>query len=168
MWLVTLSVGAVVSVVDCRVIVSVTVRAFPMVSVATTVNVFAPDESVTLRLQFAVLLPVAVPPVAEAPFTVTLPIPLPPFPLSLAVPDSVMLDVVTVRPVVWLVTDSAGAVVSLLLPGTTVHTNERVVVSRLSDTNTLTLNVPVDVGVPVIRPVLALSDNPNGKPLCVN
>ena len=89
------SVGAVVSD-EPRLIVIDDVRALPTVSVATTVNVFAPVASETLRLQFAVLLPVAVPPVAATPFTVTLWMPLLPAPLSVAVPLNVMLDVVTV------------------------------------------------------------------------
>jgi hypothetical protein len=108
--------GAVVSAADARVIVSVAVRLLPSLSVATTVSVLAPDDSETLRLQFAVPLPDAVPPDADEPFTQTPVMPLPPAPLSLAVPASVMLDVVTVWPDVWLVTASAGAVVSLLLP----------------------------------------------------
>jgi hypothetical protein len=44
------------------------------------------------------MLPVAVPPVAAAPLTVTLEIPLPPLPLSVADPLNVMFDVVTVWP----------------------------------------------------------------------
>jgi hypothetical protein len=89
------SVGTVVSA-DVRLIVRLEVRRFPAPSVATTVNVLEPVESGTLRLQFAVVLPEAVPPVAIAPSTVTLLMPLPPLLLSLAVPASVMLDVVTV------------------------------------------------------------------------
>jgi hypothetical protein len=94
-WLVMLSVGAVVSGLD-RLIVIVAERGLPAPSVATTVNVFAPVAIATLRLQFAELLPVAEPPVAAAPLTVTPVTPLPPLPLSLAVPASVMLDVATV------------------------------------------------------------------------
>jgi hypothetical protein len=90
-----LSDGAVVSGATVRLIVRVAVRELPAPSLATTVKVFAPVESDTLRLQFAVLLPDAVPPVAVDPFTLTLVIPLPPAPLSVAVPDNVMLDVVT-------------------------------------------------------------------------
>jgi len=115
-WLVIESPGAVVSVPEPLVTVSVDVRTFPAPSVATTLNVFAPIESETFRLQFAVLLPEAVPPVAVAPFTVTLVIPLLPVPPSLAVPASVMLDVVTVWPDVWLEIASEGAAVSLPLP----------------------------------------------------
>ena len=91
-----LRVGAVVSAGAVRLIVNVVVRAFAAPSVATTVKVFDPVASGTLRLQLAVLLPVAVPPGAEAPLTVTPVMPLPPRPLSLAVPASVMLDVATV------------------------------------------------------------------------
>ncbi len=94
-WLVMVSVGAVVSPAAVRVIERVDVLALPAPSVATTVNVFAPVESDTLRLQFAVPFPDAVPPVAADPLTVTLAMPLPPAPLSVAVPESMMLDVVT-------------------------------------------------------------------------
>jgi len=80
--------GAVVSGVG-RLIVMLAVRALPAPSVATTVNVFGPATSATLRLQLALVLPAAVPPVAAAPFTVTLVMPLPPAPLSVAVPASV-------------------------------------------------------------------------------
>jgi hypothetical protein len=166
-WLEMVSAGTVVSA-DVRLIVRLDVRRLPAPSVATTVNVFEPVESGTLRLQFAVLLPEAVPPVAVAPSTVTLLMPLPPLPLSLAVPASVMLDVVRVWPEVWLVTESAGALVSLLAPGRMVHTNERLVVCRLSDENTVTLNVPDDVGVPVIIPVAELSERPKGSPMWMN
>ena len=61
-----------------------------------TVTTLTPVTKLTLRLQFAALLPVAVPPVAAAPLTVTPEIPLPPVPLSVAEPANVMLDVVTV------------------------------------------------------------------------
>jgi hypothetical protein len=73
------------------VIVVVTVRAFPAPSRATTVIVLAPEESVIARLQFAVVLPDDVPPEAAVPLTVMLVMPLPPAPLSLAVPLSVMV-----------------------------------------------------------------------------
>jgi hypothetical protein len=72
------------------------VRVLPAPSLATTVKVFAPIARLTERLQFAVLLPDAVPPVALVPFTVTLVMPLPPAPLSVAVPLNVMLEVETV------------------------------------------------------------------------
>jgi hypothetical protein len=49
-----------------------------------------------LRLQFAIALPVAVPPVADNPFTVTLVIPLPPVELSVAVPLMLTFAEVTV------------------------------------------------------------------------
>jgi hypothetical protein len=67
-----------------------------LASFATTVIVFAPGLSVTDRLQFAVAEPVAVPPVAATPFTVTEDIPLFPSPESLAVPATVIELVVTV------------------------------------------------------------------------
>jgi hypothetical protein len=72
------------------------VRVLLAPSFATTVSVFAPLTKLTERLQFAVLLPVAVPPVALLPLTVTLVMPLPPAPLSVAVPLNVMLEVETV------------------------------------------------------------------------
>jgi hypothetical protein len=65
---------------------------------ASTVIVLAPITNDTFLLQFAAMLPVAVPPVAAAPLTVTLEIPLPPLPLSVADPLNVMFDVVTVWP----------------------------------------------------------------------
>jgi hypothetical protein len=65
---------------------------------ASTVIVLAPITNETFLLQFAAMLPVAVPPVAAAPLTVTLEIPLPPLPLSVADPLNVMFDVVTVWP----------------------------------------------------------------------
>ena len=71
-------------------------RALPAPSVATTVSTFAPMDRVTFRLQVAELLPLAVPPVAADPLTVTLVMPLPPAPLSVAVPANAMLEVVTV------------------------------------------------------------------------
>jgi len=67
-----------------------------LASLATTVIVLAPGLSVTERLQFAVADPVAVPPVAATPFTVTEEIPLFPKPESLAVPDTVIGLLVTV------------------------------------------------------------------------
>ena len=161
------SVGAVESAA-ARVMVICEVRALPAPSVATTVSTFAPFHSGTLLLQLAVLFPLAVPPVAAEPFTVTEAIPLPPAPLSLAVPANVMLDVDTVCPFEWLVIDSAGAVVSLAPPFCTVHVNAREVVARPSVTRTVTLNVPADVGMPVITPLAELSVNPNGRFVCVN
>lgn len=94
-WLVIDNVGAVVSGIDTLSVI-VDVLAFPAPSVAITVNRFAPETSVSARLQFAVLLPVAVPPVAATPLTVTFAIPLPPAPLSVAVPESVTFAEVTV------------------------------------------------------------------------
>ena len=69
----------------------------PAPSVASMVIVLAPDVSVMLRLQFAVLLPVAVAPVAR-PLTETLVTPRPPRLLSVAVPLIVTLADVTVWP----------------------------------------------------------------------
>jgi hypothetical protein len=94
-WLEIVSVGCKVSAPG-RLTVMFVVRALPEPSVATTVSTFAPGASVTLRLQFAVELPEDEPPVATEPLTVTRAIPLPPAPLSLAVPASVMPDVLTV------------------------------------------------------------------------
>ena len=79
---------------------------------ATTVMVLAPAANVSVLLQLALALPVAVPPVAATPFTITCWIPLFPRPESVAVPDSVILAVVTVCPAVWLVTARVGPVVS--------------------------------------------------------
>src|SRR5215203_7491552 len=72
------------------------VRALPAPSVATTVTALRPLASVSTRLQFAEAFPVAVPPLALAPFIVTLLIPLPPLPLSLAVPLKVAVLLETV------------------------------------------------------------------------
>jgi hypothetical protein len=143
-------------------------RVLPAPSVAMTVTTLTPVAKLTLRLQFAALLPVAVPPVAAAPLIVTLEIPLPPLPLSVAEPANVMLDVVTVWPGEWLVMVSVGAVVSDVPDGCTVHPNDRVVVARPSVTNTVTTNVPVVVGVPLITPVLELRLNPKGNPVWLN
>src|SRR5215204_3114240 len=132
---------------------------------ASTRIVLAPATSETLRLQFAVLLPVAVPPVAAAPLTVRFEIPVPPVPLSVAEPANVMLDVVTVCPELWLVMVSVGAVVSDVPAGCTVHPNDRVVVARPSVTNKVTTNVPVAVGVPLITPVLESRLKPKGNPV---
>jgi hypothetical protein len=76
--------------------VIVVVRALPAPSVATTVIVLAPGFSVSERLQFALTFPLVVPPDAADPFTVTLAMPLPPMPLSDAVPASVMTLELTV------------------------------------------------------------------------
>jgi hypothetical protein len=69
-----------------------------LASFATTVIVFAPGLSATAWLQFAVADPVATPPLAATPFTVTEEIPLFPKPESLAVPATVIGLLVTV----WL------------------------------------------------------------------
>ena len=66
------------------------------VSLATTVIVFAPGLSVIEALQLAVLAPLAVPPLALTPLTVTDDTPSLPSPLSLAVPVTVRLALVTV------------------------------------------------------------------------
>jgi hypothetical protein len=50
----------------------------------------------------------------------------------------------------------------------TVHTKDRDVGTRLSATKTVTLKVPVLVGVPVMMPVLWFSVRPNGRPVCEN
>jgi hypothetical protein len=74
--------------------VVVVVPPWPAPSVATTLRVLAPPTSVRLLLQPAVLLSVAEALVAP-PFTVTRVTPLPPAPLSVAVPLSVMPDTFT-------------------------------------------------------------------------
>jgi hypothetical protein len=58
--------------------------------------VFAPELSAIDWLQFAVPDPLAVPPLATTPFTVTEEIPLFPNPESLAIPDTVIGLLVTV------------------------------------------------------------------------
>src|SRR5262249_35365408 len=110
-WLVIERVGGAVSGCE-EVMVIEDVRALPAPLVAMTVGRLEPPTSVTARRSSAVAAPVAVPPVAAAPFTVTLEMPLLPVPLSVAVPDSVMLAVLTVWPFVWLVIDSVGGIVS--------------------------------------------------------
>jgi hypothetical protein len=82
--------GAYVIVIDA-------VRAFPAPSVATTVNTLGPTDRVTLRLQFAVELPVN-PLATVTPLTVTLAMPLLPVLPSVAVPLNVMPLDVTVWP----------------------------------------------------------------------
>ena len=67
-----------------------------LLSLPTTVIVFAPWLSVIDRLQFAVAEPVAVPPLAATPLTVTDDMPLLPSPESLAVPATVIGLVLTV------------------------------------------------------------------------
>jgi hypothetical protein len=83
-----------------------------LLSLPTTVIVFGPGLSATDRLQLAVADPVAVPPLAATPFTVTEEIPLSPSPESLAVPDTVIGLAVTVWLFVWLVIATDGAVLS--------------------------------------------------------
>jgi len=59
-----------------------------------------------------VFAPLAVPPLADAPFTVTEEIPLLPNPESLAVPDTVTVLVVTVDPLPGLLIVKLGACAS--------------------------------------------------------
>ena len=82
------------------------------VSLAITVIVFAPETSVTVAFQVAVPLPLAVPPVALVPLTVTDETPLLPSPLSLAVPLTAKLALVTVALLAGELMVSAGPVVS--------------------------------------------------------
>ena len=69
---------------------------FELLSLASTVIVFAPGLNATERFQLAVPDPLAVPPVAACPLTVTEDIPLLPRPESLAVPEIVIGLEVTV------------------------------------------------------------------------
>ena len=85
---------------------------FGLASLPTTVIVLAPGLRAIDWLQFAVPLPLAVPPLAAIPFTVTEEMPLFPKPESLAVPATVIGVDVTVWLFVWLVIASAGPVVS--------------------------------------------------------
>src|SRR5262245_54560736 len=92
--------------------VIVDVRTLLAPSAAVTVIVLLPFESVSAWLQFAVLFPAAAPPDAVTPLTFTLVTPLPPAPLSVAVPLSVMLADGTAWPGVWLVMARDGAAAS--------------------------------------------------------
>ena len=83
-----------------------------LASLAITVMVFAPALSATDWLQFAVPDPLAAPPLAATPFTVTDDIPLLPNPESLAVPATVIGLLVTVGLLLWMVIATAGPVVS--------------------------------------------------------
>ena len=94
--------------------------------------------------------------------------PLPPLPLSVAVPRIVWRAVVTTNPDAWLVIVSAGGVRSAVAPDVTVQTKERDTVLSPSLTKMVTLYVPAVVGVPVIRPVLEFIVTPSGSPVCVN
>src|SRR2546423_1975256 len=87
-----------------------------LASAATTVIVFAPALSVSVRFQVATLEPVAVSSVARTPLTVTDEMPLSPLPPSVAVPAIVMELVDTVCPLVWLVIVSNGPVESVGVP----------------------------------------------------
>jgi hypothetical protein len=71
------------------------VRTLPAPSVAATVITLGPPASVSVQFQYAVLVPDAVPPEAGDPFRVTLRMPLPPVALSVAVPDIVMVVVLS-------------------------------------------------------------------------
>ena len=89
----------------------------PKVSLATTVITMVWDEgSVTLSVivaaQYAVLAPLAVSLPAVTPLTVTDETPLLPRPLSLAVPLTVRLVLVTVAPLTGELTIIAGPCVS--------------------------------------------------------
>jgi hypothetical protein len=95
---------------------------------------FAPVVSVKDRLQVATPLAVAAPPEAACPFTVTLTMPLPPVPLSVAVPLIVAFAELTVWPDVWLVIANVGATVSPI-----VHVNDLKTARRPSNTDTVTL-----------------------------
>src|SRR4026209_2498661 len=59
---------------------------FPAPSVASTVIVLTPADRVIKRLQLATSLPDAPPPAAATPLTMTLVMPRPPLPLSVASP----------------------------------------------------------------------------------
>jgi hypothetical protein len=122
----------------------------PALSTASTETVLLPEFRVIVRLQFAVLLPDAAPPLAACPLTRTVVIPLPPLPLSVAVPRIVWLADVTTNPDVWLVIVNVGGVRSVVTPAVTVQTNERDTVVSPSFTKMVTLYVPALVGVPVI------------------
>jgi hypothetical protein len=89
------------------------VVALPTVSLATTVMVSAPAlGSVIVALQLAVLAPVAVPPLAVMPLTVTDETPLLPRPLSVAVPLTIRLALVTIAPLTGELIASVGPCVS--------------------------------------------------------
>src|SRR6266853_3682843 len=69
---------------------------FGLLSLATTSIVFAPGVRVIVALQSAAPAPLAMPPLALTPLTVTEEMPLFPNPLSLAVPLTVRLALVSV------------------------------------------------------------------------
>ena len=82
------------------------------VSLATTVMVFGPECSAIVALQFAVPDPMAVSLFAVMPLTVTVETPLLPSPLSLAMPLTGRLALVTTALLAGEPIVSAGAVVS--------------------------------------------------------
>ena len=86
---------------------------FGLPSFAVTVIVFAPGFRLTDWLQFAVPNPLAVPPLAAIPFTVTDEMPLLPRPESLAVPATVIGVDVTVWLFVGLAIVNVGPKVSV-------------------------------------------------------
>jgi hypothetical protein len=85
-----------VGVPKLTVIVNVVEFRAALLSFATTLMVFEPGERVIERLQLAVPRPVAVSPFARTPFTVTDETPLSPLPVSVAVPETVIVLVETV------------------------------------------------------------------------
>ena len=117
-----------------------------LASLATTVIVFDPTFRLTCALQLAVLEPLAVPPLAELPLTVTEEMPLPPNPESLAVPETVTVLVDTVDPFVGPTIVRAGPVVSA--GGFTV--SDEVVLCVIEPVPVMvSVKVPVDVEVEV-------------------
>ena len=93
--------------------------------------------------------------------------PLPPRPLSVAVPRIVWLADVTTSPDAWLVIVSVGELMSGVDDPVMVQTNDRDTVTRPSFTKTVTLYVPAVSGVPEICPVEWLSVSPSGRPVWV-
>jgi len=79
-----------------------------LASFATTVIVLEPWLNATWALQVAVPEPLAVPPLAATPLTVTDEIPPPPVVASLAVPETVTGLAVTVEPVAGLLIVNVG------------------------------------------------------------
>ena len=71
-----------------------------------------PWFSVSVRLQLAVLDPLAEPPLALAPLTVTDEIPLSPRPESEAVPNRFIVLLDTVCPLLWLLIERLGPIKS--------------------------------------------------------
>ena len=94
--------------------------------------------------------------------------PLPPVPLSVAVPRIVWRAAVTTNPDAWLVIVNVGGVTSAVAPEVTLQRNERDTVLSPSLTKMVTSCVPALIGVPVIRPVRRCIVTPSGSPVCVN